>query len=94
MKFVTRLKTREVPVSSTGQVTRLRYPIWIWLVCLPAAEGDDADSQVIKSMLAITKSSQRQDERTEPYHIVAKIHSPKNMAIARMVGKREVKPLC
>ena len=38
-------------------------------------------------MLAITNNPQR---RAEPYHIVAEIRDPKNMEVARMVGRDEV----
>jgi ion channel POLLUX/CASTOR len=51
-----------------------------------APEVDDPDSQVIKSMLAITNNPHR---RKEPYHIVAEIHDPKNMDAARLVGRNE-----
>src|SRR5262245_33852907 len=52
-----------------------------------APEGDNPDSNVIKTMLAITNNPQR---RTEPYHIMAEIRDPKNMEAARMVGRDEV----
>ncbi|HET9495194.1 MAG TPA: potassium transporter TrkA [Chloroflexia bacterium] len=48
--------------------------------------GDDPDSQVIKSILAITNNSNR---RSEPYHIVAEIHDPRNLEAARLVGGDE-----
>ncbi len=51
-----------------------------------APEGDDPDAGVIKTLLAITKSPQR---RPEPYHIVAEIHDPGNLAVARMIGQEE-----
>lgn len=49
-------------------------------------DGDDPDSNVIKSILAITNSPSR---RAEPYHIVAEITDPQNMEVARMVGRDE-----
>jgi len=49
-------------------------------------EGEDPDSSVIKTILAITNNPKR---RTEPYHIVAEISDPKNMEVARMVGRTE-----
>jgi voltage-gated potassium channel Kch len=49
-------------------------------------EGDDPDSQVIKTILAITNGSRR---RKEPYHIVAEIHDAKNLEAARLVGGDE-----
>jgi ion channel POLLUX/CASTOR len=51
-----------------------------------APEGEDPDSSVIKTILAITNSPNR---RSEPYHIVAEISDPKNMEVARMVGRNE-----
>ncbi len=50
-------------------------------------EGADPDAEVIKTILAITNGPNR---RPEPYHIVAEIRDPKNMEVARMVGKDEV----
>src|SRR6266496_1663289 len=49
-------------------------------------EGDDPDSQVIKTILAITNGSRR---RKEPYHIVAEIHDARNLEAARLVGGDE-----
>ena len=48
--------------------------------------GEDPDSQVIKTILAITNNSNR---RSEPYHIVAEIHDPRNLEAARLVGGDE-----
>jgi len=49
-------------------------------------EDDDPDSGVIKTVLAITNNPRR---RPQPYHIVAEINDPKNMAVARLVGGAE-----
>jgi Trk K+ transport system NAD-binding subunit len=51
-----------------------------------AAQGDDADAQAIKTILAITNNPRR---RPEPYHIVAQIRQRENMEAARMVGGKE-----
>jgi len=56
-------------------------------IVILAPEGDDPDSEVIKTMLAITNNPTR---RVEPYHIVAEIRDPKNLEVAKMVGKNEV----
>ncbi len=56
-------------------------------IIVVSPEGDDPDSQVIKTMLAITNNPER---RPEPYHIVAEIRDPKNLHVARMVGRDEV----
>ncbi len=47
----------------------------------------DPDSNVIKTVLAITNMP---DRKKEPFNIVAEIRDPKNMEIARIVGKDEV----
>ncbi|MBI4314409.1 MAG: potassium transporter TrkA [Chloroflexi bacterium] len=56
-------------------------------VIVLSPEGDDPDTHVIKTMLAITNGPNR---RPGPYHIVAEIHDPRNMDAARMVGRDEV----
>lgn len=55
-----------------------------------APEGDDPDSSVIKTLLAITNSP---DRRPEPYHIVAEIQDQRNMEVVKMVGRDEVEPV-
>jgi voltage-gated potassium channel Kch len=50
-------------------------------------EGDDPDAEVIKIVLAITNDPAR---RPEPYHIVAEIQDPANIAPARLAGGDEV----
>ncbi|MBI5955283.1 MAG: NAD-binding protein [Chloroflexi bacterium] len=51
------------------------------------AEGDDPDTHIIKSVLAITNNPNR---REAPYHIVTQIRDPKNMDVVRMLGVRDV----
>jgi voltage-gated potassium channel Kch len=55
-------------------------------IIIPAPEGDDPDSAVIKALLAITNNPRR---RSEPYHIVAEIRNPKNMSVAQIAGRDE-----
>ncbi|MEW6277463.1 MAG: potassium transporter TrkA [Candidatus Eremiobacterota bacterium] len=55
-----------------------------------AAEEGNADSQTIKTILALTNNPER---RQEPYHIVAEMKDERNLAVARMVGKDEVELL-
>jgi len=50
-------------------------------------ETENSDSQIIKTILAITSNPNR---RKAPYHITAEIKDPKNMEVAKMVGKDEV----
>ncbi len=56
-------------------------------IIILAPEGDDPDSSVIKTMLAITNDANRRAGR---YHIVAAIHDPGNLDVARIVGRDEV----
>lgn len=56
-------------------------------IIILSPEDDSSDSSVIKTVLAITNNPQR---RAAPYHIVAEIRDPKNMDVARMVGRDEV----
>lgn len=56
------------------------------IIVLPP-EGEDPDSQVIKTVLAITNNPQR---RKAPYHIVAQIKNPKNVLVTKIVGGKEV----
>ncbi|MEP6902878.1 MAG: potassium transporter TrkA [Actinomycetota bacterium] len=58
------------------------------IVILSPDNNADADSQVIKMILAMTNNPNR---REEPYHIVAEIRDEKNMEIAALVGKKEAK---
>jgi voltage-gated potassium channel Kch len=52
-----------------------------------APEGDDPDTEVIKTILAITNGTSR---KKELYHIVAEIRQDKNVRVAKMVGRDEV----
>ncbi|HLA55539.1 MAG TPA: hypothetical protein VK623_05545 [Flavobacterium sp.] len=56
-------------------------------IIIMAPETGNADSQTIKTILAITNNPNR---RSEPYHIVAEIKDKKSLEVARMVGKNEV----
>ncbi len=49
-------------------------------------EGDNPDAEVIKTVLAITNNPNR---KPEPYHIIAELRDPKNLEVARLVGKDE-----
>ena len=51
-----------------------------------APKADDPDSQVIKTILAITNNPRR---RPEPYHIIAEIRNARNLPVARVVGRQE-----
>lgn len=56
-------------------------------IVLLAPEEGNADSQVIKNILAITNNPKR---RKEPYHITAEMKEEKNLEVAKMIGKDEV----
>jgi voltage-gated potassium channel Kch len=57
------------------------------IVVLPP-EDEEADSRVIKTVLALTNGPNR---REEPYHIVSRIGKPENLGVARMVGRGELR---
>jgi ion channel POLLUX/CASTOR len=57
------------------------------IVVLPP-EDEEADSRVIKTVLALTNNPNR---REEPYHIVSRIDRPENLGVARMVGGGELR---
>ncbi len=57
------------------------------IIVLPP-EGSEADSRVIKTILALTNNPNR---REEPYHIVSRISDPENLGVARMVGREELR---
>lgn len=55
------------------------------IILLPPL-GEDPDIETIKTLLAVTNSP---DRRSEPYHIVAEIRNPRNLQVARLVGREE-----
>jgi ion channel POLLUX/CASTOR len=55
-------------------------------VIILAPETDDPDTEVIKTLLAITNDPQR---RPEPYRIVAEIREPRNVDVARLASGGE-----
>lgn len=52
-----------------------------------APDGEDADTQVIKTILALVNGP---DRKVGPYHIVAEIREPKKREVAQLVGGDEV----
>ncbi len=56
-------------------------------IIILAPETKNPDPEVIKTILALTNNPNR---RPEPYHIVAEIADPRNLEVARMVGREEV----
>lgn len=57
------------------------------IIVLTPEDSQDPDSDVIKTILAITNNPER---RKTPYHIVASIKQPRNLSVAKMVGGQEV----
>jgi ion channel POLLUX/CASTOR len=55
------------------------------IIILPT-DGDDPDTTVIKTILALTNNSNRS---AVPYHIVTQIQDPKNLDLVKMVGQRD-----
>jgi ion channel POLLUX/CASTOR len=49
-------------------------------------DGPDPDADVIKTLLAVTNAPNR---RPEPYHVVARIHDPHNLHVARLAARGE-----
>ena len=56
------------------------------IIVLPP-ENSDPDTDVIKTVLAITNSPHRQ---AKPYHIVTQIRRADNLSILRIVGERDI----
>jgi voltage-gated potassium channel Kch len=55
------------------------------IIVLPP-ENNDPDTEVIKTVLAITNSSKR---RAEKYHIVTQVRNEKNLSLLHMVGEND-----
>ncbi|MBC8160399.1 MAG: potassium transporter TrkA, partial [Roseiflexaceae bacterium] len=81
----TRIVCRRGSPMSLGDL-ELVSPHTARSIIVLAPEGDNPDSSVIKTMLALTNNPQR---RAKPYHIIAEIRDAKNMEAARMVGRDE-----
>jgi voltage-gated potassium channel Kch len=58
-------------------------------IIITAPDSYDPDSNVIKTILAITNNPHRKPE-PEKYHIVAEIRDPRNVVIAEIAGRDEV----
>src|SRR3712207_734422 len=70
---VTRVQTCALPIFS--------------IIVLPPEEPE-ADSKVIKTILALTNNPNR---REESYRIVSRISDPENLGVAQMVGRAELR---
>ena len=56
------------------------------IIILPP-ETNDPDTDIIKTVLAITNSSHRQDKR---YHIVTQIRKAENLSLLKMIGEKDI----
>jgi len=56
------------------------------IIVLPL-ENNDPDTEVIKTVLAITNSPHRHEK---PYHIVTQIRKEENLSILKMVGEKDL----
>jgi len=91
------LRERITEISSTRVIVRSGNPIDLndlelgsphtarSIIVLPP-EGNEPDSYVIKTILAITNNPNR---RAEPYHIVTQIRNRKNLDVVRMIGTKD-----
>ena len=57
------------------------------IIVLSPEESEEADAEVIKTILAIVNYPKR---RSQPYHITAELQKQENGDVAKMVGKDEV----
>jgi voltage-gated potassium channel Kch len=55
-------------------------------IIILSPEEDEADAQVIKTILALTNNP---DRRKGPYHIVSRMREPENLGVAQMIGRGE-----
>ena len=56
------------------------------IIVLPP-ENSDPDTDVIKTVLAITNNPQR---HADPYHIVTQVRNAENLSILKMVGEKDI----
>jgi len=59
-------------------------------IIITAPDTNDPDSQVIKTILAITNNPHRVPRENKKYHVVAEVRDPRNVSIAQIAGKDEV----
>lgn len=92
------IRERIVDTANTKVVVRTGNPIEMSslgnislntakAIIVLSSKGDDPDSEVIKTCLAITKNPKR---KKGTYHIVAELHDPKNLEVAQVVGNGEI----
>jgi ion channel POLLUX/CASTOR len=82
----TRVVTRSGSPIDLGHLALVRPEKARSIVVLSPEGDDEADAQVIKVVLALTKGRGHRDRRD---HIVAEIHDPANLSAARLVSGDE-----
>lgn len=82
----TRVVTRSGSPIDLGHLALVRPERARSIVVLSPEADDEADAQVIKTILALTKGRGHREQR---YHIVAEIHDPANLSAARLVAGEE-----
>ncbi|HUG46958.1 MAG TPA: potassium transporter TrkA [Candidatus Limnocylindria bacterium] len=91
------IRARLTPRTTTRVVCRSGSPIDLDLIDIASPqtsrsiivlspEHEDPDAEVIKTLLAITNAPNR---RSKPYHIVAELHDPRNLEVARLASRGE-----
>lgn len=83
----TRIVCRSGDPMEMADLSRVSINTSRSIIILSPEDSDDPDAEVIKMILAITNHPER---RRDPYHIVAEIRNPRNVEIARIVGKEEL----
>ena len=82
----TRIICRSGDPTDLGELAIVR-PAHARSIIIVSPEGDDPDSRVLKTLLALVNDPER---RSEPYRIAAEIRDGRNAELARVVGGSEV----
>ena len=82
----TRVVTRHGSPIDLGDLALVRPEKARSIIVLAPEEDEEPDSQVIKTVLALTQGTGHRDR---DYHIVAEIHDPANLRAAGLVGGEE-----
>jgi voltage-gated potassium channel Kch len=83
----TRIVTRSGSPIDLGHLALVRAERARSIVVLSPEGEEEPDAQVIKTILALTRS---EDHSEESYHVVAEIREPRNLEAARLVGGEQV----
>lgn len=83
----TKVVCRSGSPMELGDLDRVSVQTSRSIIVLAPEGADDPDSDVIKTVLALTNGPNR---RSSPYHITAEIQRPDNVEVARLVGRDEL----